>query len=226
MRDNDQFINDNFNWFLALVEDIDDTEMLNRVKVRAYGYHSDDTSLVKKDDLPWATVMMPSTSASFKGNGSNHELVVGSLVVGFFRDGPSAQDPIVLGSIATQTEGTKDIPIEAQLNPPTNKVHKTEAGHLVEFDNTEGSERINIQHKSGTTINIAADGTVNISSSNNTVNIVGNTTVTGTIHATGDISTDAGNAPTLATHKHKTTSMDTGTGSNSGKTNDSSIPDD
>jgi len=225
MRDNDQFINDNFNWFLALVEDIDDTEMLNRVKVRAYGYHSDDTSLVKKDDLPWATVMMPSTSASFKGNGSNHELVVGSLVVGFFRDGPSAQDPIVLGSIATQTEGTKDIPIEAQLNPPTNKVHKTEAGHLVEFDNTEGSERINIQHKSGTTINIAADGTVNISSSNNTVNIVGNTTVTGTIHATGDISTDAGNAPTLATHKHKTTSMDTGTGSNSGKTNDSSIPD-
>ena len=202
MRDNDQFINDNFNWFLALVEDIDDTEMLNRVKVRAYGYHSDDTSLVKKDDLPWATVMMPSTSASFKGNGSNHELVVGSLVVGFFRDGPSAQDPIVLGSIATQTEGTKDIPIEAQLNPPTNKVHKTEAGHLVEFDNTEGSERINIQHKSGTTINIAADGTVNISSSNNTVNIVGNTTVTGTIHATGDISTDAGNAPTLATHTH------------------------
>ena len=176
--------------------------MLNRVKVRAYGYHSDDTSLVKKDDLPWATVMMPSTSASFKGNGSNHELVVGSLVVGFFRDGPSAQDPIVLGSIATQTEGTKDIPIEAQLNPPTNKVHKTEAGHLVEFDNTEGSERINIQHKSGTTINIAADGTVNISSSNNTVNIVGNTTVTGTIHATGDISTDAGNAPTLATHTH------------------------
>ena len=202
MRDNDQFINDNFNWFLALIEDIDDTEMLNRVKVRAYGYHSDDTSLVKKDDLPWATVMMPSTSASFKGNGSNHELVVGSLVVGFFRDGPSAQDPIVLGSIATQTEGTKDIPIEAQLNPPTNKVHKTEAGHLVEFDNTEGSERINIQHKSGTTINIAADGTVNISSSNNTVNIVGNTTVTGTIHATGDISTDAGNAPTLATHTH------------------------
>ena len=73
--------------------------------------------------------------------------------------------------------------------------------------------------------NIAADGTVNISSSNNTVNIIGNTTVTGTIHATGDISTDAGNAPTLATHKHKTTSMDTGTGSNAGKTNDSSIPD-
>ena len=25
-----------------------------------------------------------------------------------------------------------------------------------------------------------------------------------TIHAKGDISTDAGNAPTLATHKHKT----------------------
>ena len=33
--------------------------------------------------------------------------------------------------------------------------------------------------------------------------IKGNTTITGTLHATGDISTDAGNAPTLATHKHK-----------------------
>jgi len=231
MRDNDQFINDNFNWFLGLVEDINDTEMLNRVRVRAYGYHSDDTSLIKKEDLPWATVVMPNTSASFKENGSNHELVVGSLVVGFFRDGPSAQDPMVLGSIATQTEGTKDIPIEAQLNPPTNKVHKTEAGHLVEFDNTEGSERINIQHKSGTTINIAADGTVFVNASNTTVDITGNTTihgnllVNGTTHSTGDVSTDAGNAPTLATHKHKTTSMDTGSGSNSGKTNDSSIPD-
>ena len=222
MRDEDQFLSNNFTWFLGSVKDIADPEKLNRVKVQAYGYYADDIAIA---DLPFATVMMPNTSASFKGNGSNHELVVGSLVVGFFRDGPSAQDPIILGSIATQTDSVKDIPTEAESNYPNNKVHKTEAGHLLEFDNTSGSERINLQHKNGTTINIAADGTVNISSSNNTVNIIGNTTVTGTIHATGDISTDAGNAPTLATHKHKTTSMDTGTGSNAGKTNDSSIPD-
>ena len=45
------------------------------------------------------------------------------------------------------------------------------------------------------TTNLTVDGTVH---------------VTKTTHSVGDISTDAGNAPTLATHKHKTTSMDTG----------------
>jgi hypothetical protein len=32
-----------------------------------------------------------------------------------------------------------------------------------------------------------------------------NLTITGTTHSVGDVSTDAGNAPTLATHKHKQT---------------------
>jgi hypothetical protein len=202
------FIGGDFAWFTAIVEDINDPEKLNRVKVRCHGWHTDDTGILKTSDLPWATVMMPSTSASFKGIGSNHELVVGSFVVGFFRDGSSGQDPIIMGSIATQTDGTIDIPTEAQKNPPTNKVHKTEAGHKIELDNTSGSEKINIEHKTGTTINIAADGTVFVNASNTTVDITGNTTihgnlrVNGTTHSTGDVSTDAGNAPTLATHKH------------------------
>lgn len=205
---NDMFIGGDFAWFTAIVEDINDPKTLNRVKVRCHGWHTDDTGILKTSDLPWATVMMPSTSASFKGIGSNHELVVGSFVVGFFRDGSSAQDPIIMGSIATQTDGTIDIPTEAQHNPPTNKVHKTEAGHKIELDNTSGSEKINIEHKTGTTINIAADGTVFVNASNTTVDITGNTTihgnlrVNGTTHSTGDVSTDAGNAPTLATHKH------------------------
>ena len=118
----DGYVDNKFTWFIGVVEDIDDPLKMNRTRVRAYGYHSDDSNILKTEDLPWATVMMPTTSASFKGIGSNHELVVGSWVVGFFRDGPSAQDPIVMGSIATQTDGTIDIPTEAQLNPPSNKL--------------------------------------------------------------------------------------------------------
>ena len=60
------------------------------------------------------------------------------------------------------------------------------------------------------TTNLTVDGTVH---------------VTKTTHSVGDVSTDAGNAPTLATHKHKTTSMDTGEGTNAGKKNDSSVAD-
>ena len=231
MRSEDGFVDGKFSWFIGVVEDVNDPELMNRVRVRAYGYHNDVKDQLATKDLPWATVMMPTTSASQKGIGSNHELMVNSWVVGFFRDGPSAQDPIVMGSIATSTDGVIDIPTEAQLNPPTNKVHKTEAGHKIELDNTSGSERINIQHKTGTTINISADGTVFVNASNTTVDITGNTTihgnllVNGTTHSTGDVSTDAGNAPTLATHKHKYAPGTGGASSPNPSTTDSSIPD-
>jgi len=224
LRQDDQFVGGQFDWFIGVVEDTNDPELLNRVKVRCFGYHTDDKGEVSTADLPFATVMMPNTSPSVEGIGQNHQLLSGSWVVGFFRDGPSAQDPIILGSIMSFTEtardtnlgfsgtfgnkaGLSDVPLEVDsLN--ANQVTKTVSGHLIELDNTSGSERINIQHKSGTTINIAADGTVFVNASNTTVDITGNTTihgnllVNGTTHSTGDVSTDAGNAPTLATHTH------------------------
>ena len=195
----DEYIGNEFTWFIGEVLDINDTVLYSRVKVRAYSYYDES---VPKEKLPWATVLLPNTSASKEGVGSTHGLLVGSWVVGFFRDGPSAQDPVIIGSIPTQTNEVKDIPTEAHVENIKNKVHKTESGHVIEFDDTDGAERINIKHKSGTTVLIDKDGGLHISSVNDTVTIKGNTTITGTLHATGDISTDAGNAPTLATHTH------------------------
>tara|TARA_B100000963_G_scaffold362024_1_gene402228 strand:+ start:8383 stop:9033 length:651 start_codon:yes stop_codon:yes gene_type:complete len=200
MNRQDEYITNNFTWFIGEVLDINDAVLYARVKVRAYGYYDES---VPTEKLPWATVLLPNTSASKEGVGSTHGLLVGSWVVGFFRDGPSAQDPVIIGSIPTQTNEVKDIPIEAHVENIKNKVHKTESGHVIEFDDTADAERINIKHKSGTTVLIDKDGGVHISSINDTVTIKGNTTITGTLHATGDISTDAGNAPTLATHVHK-----------------------
>ena len=178
---NDQYVEGKFTWFTGKVEDVNDPLFLNRVKVRCYGYHSLDTGLVSTNDLPFATVMMPCTSASIKGVGGNHHLEVGSWVMGFFRDGPSAQDPVVMGSIATKEDDVIDIPTEAQLNPPTNKVYKSNAGHLIEIDNTSGAERINVKHKSGTTILINASGDIEVNSISDVVKIDGNTTITGTL---------------------------------------------
>jgi hypothetical protein len=162
MRNEDQFIGGDFAWFTGVVEDINDTDNLNRVKVRCYGWHTTNTSLVSTENLPWATVMMPVTSASLKGNGGNHHLEVGSWVVGFFRDGPSAQDPMVMGSIATQTDGTQDIPTESSVD---NKVYKSKAGHLIEIDNTDGAEEVRITHgKKGSYIKIDKDGLIEIKS--------------------------------------------------------------
>ena len=195
MREDD-FIGQQFTWYTGIIEDIDDPLILNRVKVRCIGFHSMDKAVLATDDLPWATVIMPNTAASYQGIGANHHLEVGSWVVGFFRDGSSAQDPMVMGSIATQENGVLDIPVESQLNPPSNKVYRSKAGHLIELDNTEGSERISITHKKGTTILIDKDGGIQINAINDIINIDGNTTITGKLDVTGEVTAKAGSTAT------------------------------
>jgi len=158
----DEFIGGSFEWFTGIVKDIDDKENLNRVKVHCLGFYDD----IKTADLPWATVIMPVTNASIKGNGGNHHLEIGSWVVGFFRDGPSAQDPMIMGSIATQTDGTQDIPTESSVE---NKVYKSKAGHLIEIDNTKDDETLRVTHAKGAVITIDKDNNLSITNSGNTV---------------------------------------------------------
>ena len=166
-RNADQYKDGIFVWFIGEVKEIDDPKNLNRVRVLAYGFYdgvkNKGTSTSPDwSDLPWATVMMPTTSASKKGVGGNHHLEVGSWVIGFFRDGPSAQDPIIMGSIATQTDGVQDIPSQSSVD---NKVYKSKAGHLIEIDNKDGSEEIRITHgKKDSHIKLKADGSVEIKS--------------------------------------------------------------
>ena len=226
-RQDDQFVGGQFDWFIGVVEDTNDPKKLNRVKVRCFGYHTDDLSEVKVEDLPFATVLMPNTSPSVEGIGQNHQLLSGSWVVGFFRDGPSAQDPIILGSIMSFTEekidtslgfqgtygnkeGISDVPTEVDdLN--ANQVTKTVGGHLIELDNTPGEERINVKHKSGTTLLIDKDGGVHVNAINDIVTIDGNTTITGKLHVTEEQTNDktivaqgtiTDSGATLASHTH------------------------
>jgi hypothetical protein len=131
----DEFIGQSFHWFTGVIENIDDEKYLNRVKVRCHGYHplaSKGENSVTTDELPWATVMMPVTSAGTPNVGSNHHLEVGSWVVGFFRDGPSAQDPVVIGSLTTSTDDIYDLHHSAST---TNKIYRSKAGHLIEIEN-------------------------------------------------------------------------------------------
>ena len=55
---------------------------------------------------------------------------------------------------------------------PTNHVFETESGHYVEFDDTEGNERIHLYHKMGTFIEIDKSGNVVIKTVGNVTNIV------------------------------------------------------
>ena len=54
---------------------------------------------------------------------------------------------------------------------PYNQVRRTIAGHVTEFDDTPGRERILIKHKSGTGLEFQPDGTILMYSSKNTVRV-------------------------------------------------------
>lgn len=188
---NDDFIGQGFCWFTGIVLDINDPEDLNRVKVNCIGYHPEK---VKTEELPWATVMMPTTSASTEGIGGNHHLEVTSWVVGFFRDGMSAQDPIVMGSIATQNQvknpiraDGKDIPVGSST---TNKVYNSKAGHKIELENKKGDETIRVTHAKGAVISIDKDNNLSIANSGTTdITTTGNINL---ISKTGDITVASG----------------------------------
>jgi len=87
-------------WFTGVIESVDDPEELGRVKVRCFGYHTPSNIDLPTEDLPFASCAAPITSASMSGIGeSTTGLLPGSWVIGFFKDGKSAQDPVVIGSI-------------------------------------------------------------------------------------------------------------------------------
>ena len=152
----DDFIGQKYYWFTGEVKDINDGKGYNRVRVFCHGYHPDG---IETSDLPWATVMMPVTSAGTPNVGANHHLEEGSWVVGFFRDGSSAQDPIVMGSITSSTDGTKDLHSSASI---TNKIYKSKAGHLIELENESGNETIQVTHAKGAKITIDKDNNLTI----------------------------------------------------------------
>ena len=74
----------------------------------------------------------------------------------------------------TTATGTAEQPASTQSKAkyPYNHVMETESGHYIEFDDTEGNERIHIFHKKGTFIEIDAAGNVVIKTVGNVTNIV------------------------------------------------------
>ena len=221
-----------FIWWIGVVEDRQDPIKLGRCRVRCVGWHAEDKMKLPTNMLPWATPAYP------PNNTNTYAPKEGDMVFGFFTDGESAQDPVLLGvfpgiplkaansqeafsdprtdaelanaprtpaSKTYNTNGSGIIITEKQkaesypreLDEPTtsriarneseyitktyiqerkdnvvkgvptvnsnwtepttpydakypyNNVMETESGHIMEFDDTPGKERIHLAHRSG-----------------------------------------------------------------------------
>lgn len=207
-----------FRWFVGIVEKIDgDPQLLGRVKVRIL--HEQDEG-VRTEDMPWAHTMLPTTSESVEGVGDTPGLSVGSRVVGFFVDGGEKQIPMIMGSFPIVTNNDKNkhslswlargkntikkvfAPFEPKsaykAKYPWNRVIQTKSGHVIEMDDTPGSERLHVYHKSGSYIEINEKGRIVIKSADESYDITNNNK---TIYSGNDINLIAENNIKLAAKK-------------------------
>jgi len=91
---------DGYIWWHGVVEDRKDPLFLGRCRVRILGWHTENKSELPTDMLPWAQVLMPITSASQTGVGQAPVgPVEGTWVMGFYRDGELAQEPVMVGTL-------------------------------------------------------------------------------------------------------------------------------
>lgn len=112
MRDIKNFIGqDGFQWFVGVVEDRNDPEKLGRCRVRIFGIHTQDLSLIPTEDLPWAIPVYSVNSTDVFAAPKE-----GEYVIGFFLDGSFSQAPAILGVIpgyntknATPDKGFNDL---------------------------------------------------------------------------------------------------------------------
>ena len=91
---------DGYIWWHGVVEDRKDPMFLGRCRVRILGWHTADKSELPTADLPWAYPLMPITSASQVGVGEAPVgPVEGTWVMGYYRDGELAQEPVMVGTL-------------------------------------------------------------------------------------------------------------------------------
>jgi hypothetical protein len=91
---------DGFIWWHGVVEDRKDPLFLGRCRVRILGWHTADKSELPTINLPWAFPIMPITSASQSGAGEAPVgPVEGTWVMGYYRDGELAQEPVMMGTM-------------------------------------------------------------------------------------------------------------------------------
>lgn len=80
-----------FVWWVGVVEDRQDPLKMGRCRVRCVGWHAENKMLLPTDMLPWSIPVLP------LNNSNPYAPKEGDMVFGFFTDGESGQNPIIVG---------------------------------------------------------------------------------------------------------------------------------
>jgi murein DD-endopeptidase MepM/ murein hydrolase activator NlpD len=110
-----------FVWWIGVVEDAADPHGLGRCKVRIIGWHNPNQADFPTAALPWAFPIMPINGGSSGGFGWSHSgPKINTRVFGFFADGESGQQPMMLGVLQGNTVQTSygDIPYGNSIPSP------------------------------------------------------------------------------------------------------------
>tara|TARA_B100000282_G_scaffold8193_1_gene5781 strand:- start:3229 stop:5229 length:2001 start_codon:yes stop_codon:yes gene_type:complete len=88
--------------------------------------------------------------------------------VGKYARGTDRKNVYTGGSVADIDLDLDDEPVATYTN---SQVKETPSGHIIEYDDTPGVEKIMLRHRSGSGIEMRADGTMIYSSTNNSIKI-------------------------------------------------------
>ena len=161
---NESISNNLFRIYRGIVEDNNSPSKDGRLKVRIFGIHSEDKNLVPTETLPWAEVMQSLFFGYGSGIGITSIPKTGTWVfVVLENDNPN--NPIVIGAVAGKAKSSSDysLPISGRLGYydvnelanngyPNNHVIETLNGHIIEIDESSGSEKIRFFHTNGNEI--------------------------------------------------------------------------
>lgn len=151
-KENMQNVFGEFVWWFGVVEDRNDPLFLGRCRVRILGYHDSHESgndvngpkIISTDNLPWAHPIQPITSAAMNGIGTTPlGPVEGTWVMGFFKDGRNAQQPMMMGTFGgiptdKTLEGLGGYDSQTDFHDPRTST-LAEAGN----ENNKGTQNLN-----------------------------------------------------------------------------------
>ncbi len=136
-----------FGKYRGFVTDNADPSHIGRLKLRV-------PSILGTTELDWAQPCLPFGGLADQGLFSVPEKDAQVWVE--FEEGELSQ-PIWTGTFWQKAD---ESPAEAQLAPPTTRLLKTPAGHLLQFDDEKDKEKIVLHHVAGAELTIDEKGTV------------------------------------------------------------------